>query len=1025
VITLDWDKAAQWSQMLIGKADALVPGYLLPPELEIEEDINNSFLEKDYGTVSDLDAAEIVKRFRMTTSPLGRELAGLLAASPVINLPVVRLIQESLLPKSNQVQVAEVFLGGLLRPQSVSLEKLQSQESESKTILSPDSVEYEFIQPEIRDIFLDDAPISDSIDVVNAVSRYVAEQLGVSLSEFMAVLKAPQQAEEKQREDTIKPFAQITARVLRKLGGQYVQFAEELEQPVDKTISNTSEQKEIEQDISLSDELRTAMTIADEQEQAEVLSHLMARSPEAPSNLLNSLSTIEDETDRVSALIALVAHLPHSLLPNALEIVRNLQHTLSRFQGLAILATLLPEVVPEALQAALNITNESTLLRALTSLVEKLPVELLPQALQASLTIDDAFSRTRALIALVDKLPEAAPQALEAILSIESEDSRARALRELVPHLPVSFLPYTLEVVMAIQQENVRNDLLKDLRSFLPENLWHQPNVVAATSSRTPLWQEGDTQIYTLCTSTPWDLPLDVLVIPVGNRGGLGNFAVAFQEFLGIKPKWLTQVISNLIEAKKLKRIKPDQPLLVQIPFEINSQISSLVGFTSERFIICATSESENELSSNNTSIAYEAVVRLAVEQGFKRIVLPLIGTGVNRLPVDEVAEGMLRAINNVLKSHRSTSLEEITIVDRSADKIEIINRITHRLKEIDSFDNLESVIRNDSPENTLDNQSAQQNQPEKGENIKLLNTLIGHKDIILRMAWSPDGRFLASPSVDHTIRVWKPLDNQSSLILEGHNHGVNHVAWSPDGKTLASVSFDKTMRIWDVSTGNCLYTIEAHSEDIGTIAWSPGGRVLASGSVDTTIKLWDINTRQSLVTFQGHTKDVTRVSWSPDGQILASCSQDGTIRLWDTNTYKIRQTIKKSMNTGGIICISWSPNQKLLASASYRSIEIWSFNSQGEMVLKNQLKKLGSKYVSCVSFSPDGRLLASKEMDNRIRLFSCETWQEVKNFNEPSSSFWPVSLSFHPTQNILATLGQKDRVIRIWKLNINDLLDR
>ena len=201
VITLDWDKAAQWSQMLIGKADALVPGYLLPPELEIEEDISSSLLEKEAGTVSDLDAAEIVKRFRMTTSPLGRELAGLLAASPVINLPVVRLIQESLLPKSNQVQVAEVFLGGLLRPQSISLEKLQNQESESKTILSPDLVEYEFIKPEIRDIFLDDAPISDSIDVVNAVSRYVAEQLGVSLTEFMAVLKAPQQAQEEQRED--------------------------------------------------------------------------------------------------------------------------------------------------------------------------------------------------------------------------------------------------------------------------------------------------------------------------------------------------------------------------------------------------------------------------------------------------------------------------------------------------------------------------------------------------------------------------------------------------------------------------------------------------------------------------------------------------------------------------------------------------------------------------------------------------------------------------------------------------------
>jgi hypothetical protein len=213
VITLDREHAAQWSQMLVGKADALVPGYLLPPKLEIE-------VQKQQNTTANLDAAERVHYFRMATSPLGRELAGLLAASPVINLPVVRLIQESLLPKSNQVQVAEVFLGGLLQLKSASLKDASP---------NPDLVEYEFITPEIRDIFLDDAPVSDSVDVVNAVSCYVAEQLGVSLSEFMAILKAPQKVEEKQIEDTIKPFAKITARVLRKLGGEYVKFAEELE----------------------------------------------------------------------------------------------------------------------------------------------------------------------------------------------------------------------------------------------------------------------------------------------------------------------------------------------------------------------------------------------------------------------------------------------------------------------------------------------------------------------------------------------------------------------------------------------------------------------------------------------------------------------------------------------------------------------------------------------------------------------------------------------------------------------------
>jgi|GEM_PF-1197518 len=432
----------------------------------------------------------------------------------------------------------------------------------------------------------------------------------------------------------------------------------------------------VKQEQSLEAELRAALAIVDEQERTARLSHLMARSPEDPSNLLHSLSTIQNEVDRVSALIALIPHLPDTLLPNVLENIRSIQDAFSRFQGLAILATLLPEAVPEALQSALEIEDESTQLRALTSVVEKLPSELLPQALQVARTINDTFARARALIALVDKLPDAAPQALEVTLEIEDEYSRARALRELVPRLPNGLLPNALEAAMAIQQETVRNDLLRDLIPLLPESLQQQINLATETPSRISLWQEGNTQIYVLCTSTPWNLPFDALVIPVGNQGGLGNLGVAFQEFPEMNSNWLSQAISETMRANKLRFIKPDQPLLVQLPSQINAQISSLTGSTSERFIICATSKSRDELSAVNTSIAYEAIVRLAVGRRFRQIIVPLIGTGMNQLSVDEVATGMLGAINNVLKSLESTSLEEITIVDRYEDKIEAIVRI-------------------------------------------------------------------------------------------------------------------------------------------------------------------------------------------------------------------------------------------------------------------------------------------------------------------------------------------------------------
>ncbi|MEH2358993.1 SAV_2336 N-terminal domain-related protein [Nostoc sp.] len=661
IVTLEPEIFTVWAQLVAGKGGVWAPGFVFEPELFEPDE------EEENRSDNDLSAEQRVRQFYNSASPMAWKLACLLAAAPIINLPVVRIIQHKKLPKSRQVHTAEVFLGGLLSP-SPSL-------SEITPDTNPDTIRYVFVDG-VREALLESSLRSESINVFEVVSQYITGR--ETIQEFIAYLKDPKQIKDGELQS--HPIAQISAQILKQLGGEYGRYAEQLE-GVDEPSANEEIVFSVEPEIPSLPELRAALAIIDEQKRTKTLAHLMARSQEAPSNLLHSLSTIENETDRVSALIALIPHLPDTLLSNALEIVRTIQNVFSRFQGLAILATLLPEVVPEALETALEIEDESTLLRALTSVVEKLPSELLPQALKAALTINGASSRARALIALVDKLPDVTPQALKATLEIEDEYFRARVLRELIPHLPSDLLSNVLDAAFAIQQEVVRNDLLRDLIPLLPENLRQGINLVTETPSRTSLWQKGNTQIYALCTSTPWNLPLDALVIPVGYRGGLGNLAAAFQGFLGISSEWLSQAISDTMKANKLKRIKPDQPLLVQLHSKINTQISSLVGSTSERFIICATSESEseNEPSSANTSIAYEAVVRLAVEQRFRRIVLPLIGTGVNQLPVDEVATGMLRKIDEVLKS-RHTSLEEITIVDHDQDKIEAIAKISRFL---------------------------------------------------------------------------------------------------------------------------------------------------------------------------------------------------------------------------------------------------------------------------------------------------------------------------------------------------------
>src|SRR5262249_13968828 len=84
----------------------------------------------------------------------------------------------------------------------------------------------------------------------------------------------------------------------------------------------------------------------------------------------------------------------------------------------------------------------------------------------------------------------------------------------------------------------------------------------------------------------------------------------------------------------------------------------------------------------------------------------------------------------------------------------------------------------------------------------RLRHMLRGHRDVVFRLAWSPDGTRLASPSRDKAIRIWS-LDRAEAIrVLEGHAFGVNQVAWSPDSKRLASASFDRTVRIWDIVTG-------------------------------------------------------------------------------------------------------------------------------------------------------------------------------------------------------------------------------
>ncbi len=288
-----------------------------------------------------------------------------------------------------------------------------------------------------------------------------------------------------------------------------------------------------------------------------------------------------------------------------------------------------------------------------------------------------------------------------------------------------------------------------------------------------------------------------------------------------------------------------------------------------------------------------------------------------------------------------------------------------------------------------------------------LRQSLRGHTDAVLSLAFSPDSKRIVSAAADGTIRLWDSANGKSLKVLRRHQGAVSAVTYSADGRWLASAGHDGTVKLWEEKSGAIRTEWRGPGNAILALAFSPDGRWLAAAGRDRVIQLRSVMDGKLAHTYPGHHGDVLGLAFSPDGRTLASAGADRSVRLW--NIGGAREPAGLSIYRTEVQALAFSPDGRWLASGTEDRTVRLAETGAGTQVRTFVTVSAG---VHALAYSPDGTQLVVGTADKKIQILDAAKGTPLHTVEGHEDKVLAVAMS--PDGRRLVSAG-RDRVVQVW----------